>query len=214
MRAAREDLTTAAKIRDAGMELFGERGFTGVSVRDIARAAGVSSSLVVHHFGSKAGLQAAIETRAVELLMDVLGQAATAVGEDAAPATTAQMFATALRDETVVIRYLRRMLIEGGETAQTLFGRLLTATEAELAALVEQGVVRPSPHPRWRAAFLLVNDLALLVLEDLVTAALGESPLSEDGLRRWSEVLMQTYTEGVFATPPGDGAAPPENDEE
>lgn len=208
MRAAPEDLTATAKIRDAAMALFAERGFAGVSIREIARAAGVSSSLVVHHFGTKAGLQSAIDARVVALLTDVLDQAATAVGDDVAPATTAGMFATELRDETVVIRYLSRMFVEGGETARALFGQLLAAGEGALSELVERGAVRPSPHPRWRAAFLLTNDLAVLVLEDLITAALGESPLGEEGMRRWTEVLMQTYTEGVFIAPPGDSDSP------
>lgn len=182
------------------MVLFAERGFAGASVRDIANAAGVSSSLVVHHFGSKAGLQEAIEARVVALFTEVLGQAAAAAGGEITPAALAQMFPGELH----VVRYLRRMLIEGGDTAKALFGQLLDATEATLSALVEQGVVRPSPDPRWRAAFLLVNDFAVLLLDDLITATLGESPLGEEGLRRWTEVLMRTYTEGVFVTPPDD----------
>ena len=185
------------------MALFAERGFAGVSIRDIAKAAGVSSSLVVHHFGSKAGLQAAIEARVVALCTEVLNRAGAVAGGEAGPAVLAQM----LPGDLNVVRYLRRMLVEGGEAAGTLFGRLLEASEATLAALTEQGVVRPSPDPRWRAAFLLVNDFAALLLEDLITATLGESPLSEEGLRRWSEVLMQAYTDGVFVPAPGDSAS-------
>ena len=80
------------------MALFAERGFAGVSIRDIAGAADVSSSLVVHHFGTKAGLQAAIEARAIALVTDVLGQAAAAAGGDITPAATAQILATAMRE--------------------------------------------------------------------------------------------------------------------
>ncbi|KIE25421.1 hypothetical protein LK08_19115 [Streptomyces sp. MUSC 125] len=207
MRTASEDLTTPAKIRDAAMALFAERGYAAASIRDIASAAGVSPSLIVHHFGTKARLRGAVDSRAVAVVMDVLDQAAGAAGAssaDGATAAMAGMFATALRDEGMVVSYLRRMLIEGGGPAQALFGQLLVATEAELSALVERGIVRPTSDPRWRAAFLLVNDLAALVLDDLVTVALGESPLSEEGMRRWGHVLMQTYTEGVFVVPPGD----------
>ncbi|WP_433714057.1 TetR/AcrR family transcriptional regulator [Nocardia sp. CA-084685] len=48
------DLTTAAWIRDAAIEVFGEHGFQFV-VRVIATAARVSPGLVNHHFGSKDG---------------------------------------------------------------------------------------------------------------------------------------------------------------
>lgn len=47
---------TKAAIRAAAAELFGERGFAGASVRDIARSVGVDPALVNHHFGSKEAL--------------------------------------------------------------------------------------------------------------------------------------------------------------
>jgi len=51
-----DDLTAAARIRDAAIERFGEQGFS-VGLRPIAEAAGVSAALVIHHFGSKDGLR-------------------------------------------------------------------------------------------------------------------------------------------------------------
>ena len=50
------DLTARARIRDAAIECFARQGFA-VSVRAIAAHAGVSPGLVIHHFGSKAGLR-------------------------------------------------------------------------------------------------------------------------------------------------------------
>src|SRR4029077_8442435 len=52
-----EDLTARARIRDAALRLFAERGIEGATIRDIARAAGVSGGLVRHHFGSKEALR-------------------------------------------------------------------------------------------------------------------------------------------------------------
>ncbi len=59
MRSA-DDLTAAARIRDAAIEQFGDQGF-GVGLRSIAEAAGVSAALVIHHFGSKDGLRQACD---------------------------------------------------------------------------------------------------------------------------------------------------------
>src|SRR3954464_12699485 len=55
------DLTGKANIRNAALRLFAERGHDAVTVREIAAAAGVSPALVVHHFGSKDGLRAAVD---------------------------------------------------------------------------------------------------------------------------------------------------------
>ena len=56
MRSAPEDRTAIARIRDAAIDQFGQKGFA-VGLRTIADAAGVSAALVIHHFGSKDGLR-------------------------------------------------------------------------------------------------------------------------------------------------------------
>jgi len=47
---------TKEKILRAAMELFASRGYEAVGIRDIARKAGVNSSLISYYFGGKAGL--------------------------------------------------------------------------------------------------------------------------------------------------------------
>ncbi len=44
---------TKEKIFDAAVDLFAERGYDGVSIRDIARAVGVSESAFYRHYASK-----------------------------------------------------------------------------------------------------------------------------------------------------------------
>ncbi len=43
-------------ILQASEKLFGEKGYQGVSIEEIARTAGVSKGLVIYHFGSKENL--------------------------------------------------------------------------------------------------------------------------------------------------------------
>jgi AcrR family transcriptional regulator len=54
-RAAATD-ATRARIVEAAMELFLERWFDDVTLRDVAAAAGVALQTVVNHFGTKDGL--------------------------------------------------------------------------------------------------------------------------------------------------------------
>jgi len=57
------DPDTPTRILAAADELFGEIGYDGVSVRDIAERAGVNKALVFYHFGSKDELFARILDR-------------------------------------------------------------------------------------------------------------------------------------------------------
>src|SRR5215467_4596367 len=66
-----EDLTGRARIRDAAIRLFAERGIDGTTVRDIAALAGVSPGLLRHHFGSKEALREACDVYALDRLVKI-----------------------------------------------------------------------------------------------------------------------------------------------
>lgn len=52
----KEDKPSAEKILNAATELFAQRGFAAVSVRDITEQAGVNKALLFYYFDTKAGL--------------------------------------------------------------------------------------------------------------------------------------------------------------
>ncbi len=52
----RDAQATRARILDAAQRAFSESGYSHTGVREIARGAGVSSTLLLRYFGSKAGL--------------------------------------------------------------------------------------------------------------------------------------------------------------
>ncbi|KRE81569.1 TetR/AcrR family transcriptional regulator [Arthrobacter sp. Soil763] len=60
---------TKQKLFDASMELIGERGAAGVTVDEIAAAAGVSKGTVYYNFGSKSDLIAQLLRHGVDILM-------------------------------------------------------------------------------------------------------------------------------------------------
>jgi len=79
MRRATEPTETAAAIIEAAEALFSEHGVRGVSLREIARAAGVAVSSVNYHFGDKSGLLQAIYDRHTQPMnarrLDLLAEA-------------------------------------------------------------------------------------------------------------------------------------------
>ena len=74
MRSAADDRTARAAIRDEALRLFAAQGPDAVTVRQVAAAAGVSPGLVMHHFGSKAGLRAAVDEHVLAMFTVILGE--------------------------------------------------------------------------------------------------------------------------------------------
>ena len=70
-----DDLTARARIRDAAVELIGRDGFDGLTVRVVAKQAGVSPGLVIHYFGSKDGLRAECEEFVGDRIHEAIEQA-------------------------------------------------------------------------------------------------------------------------------------------
>jgi len=64
--------------------------------------------------------------------------------------------------------------------------------------MAANGNIKHAPDSDAMAAFLLVNDLAMIVLHDYVADALGTDPLSPEGMRRWASTAFDVYRHGAF----------------
>jgi AcrR family transcriptional regulator len=72
-----------ARIEQAALELFGERGYDATSISEIGERAGITKSVLYHYFSSKADLYTAVCTRQTA---DLIAAVRGAVGEDPAAA--------------------------------------------------------------------------------------------------------------------------------
>jgi AcrR family transcriptional regulator len=199
-------LTAKATIRNAALRMFTERGHDAVTMREIAATAGVSPPLVVHHFGSKDGLRAAVDGYAAQAFdalfsMDERDLPEMLTGDSGT--SIAEMFARAFPHGSPLPAYLRRLLLVNDPAAAALFGRWYALTRRLLDAMTESGAARPAADPAARAAFLLVNDLALILLRNQIATAIGVDPLTPEGITRWAAEATAVYTKGAFTTAPG-----------
>ena len=60
-RRQRDKERTVREVLNAATRLFSIKGLHGTSIRDIENASGVSKGLIMHHFGSKENLYAAVQ---------------------------------------------------------------------------------------------------------------------------------------------------------
>ncbi len=200
------DLTARATIRNAALRLFADRGPDAVTVREIATHAGVSPALVLHHFGSKDGLRAEVDAfaaKAFDGIFDAMPpeELVELLVGGAPKGSVAEAFARGFPPGSPLPAYLGRLLLTNDPAGAALFGRWYAATRGLLDVMVEMGVARPSEAPDVRAAFFLVNDLALILLRSQIALAIGADPLTPDGIDRWAREASTIYAEGAFRAP-------------
>lgn len=180
------------------MRLFADRGIETTSLRDAAKAAGVSPALVVHHFGGKDGLVAAVDEAAVA----TFGAAyATDEPQDGPNLLRrrAEQTTRVMRERPDVCAYLGRALVEGTAGAARLFRLMIEAGRAEIEALAEKGALKEGTDLLWvtlQHFFLIWAPLSFMPL--LEQEALGEPLLSEECLDRWVNANTQLFRGGIY----------------
>jgi TetR/AcrR family transcriptional regulator, regulator of cefoperazone and chloramphenicol sensitivity len=203
MRSMPDDRTARAVIRDEALRLFAEHGPEAVTVRQIAAAAGVSPGLILHHFGSKQGLREAVDQHVLTLfdvmLGEMTGEHAYDLFDPAASGSLAEAIVRHLPPQSPVPAYLRRLLLDGGQGGRELFRRLFQLSAQTLDALAAAGLAAPGADPAVRAAFLMSNDLAVLLLREHLAEVLGTDPLSDAGMARWAREALAIYGSGLLA---------------
>jgi len=203
---ARGGPQTRARIADAAIRLFLERGFDDVTVTEVARAAGVSTVTVFNHFPRKEDLFLDRADDAAELLR--------AAVRDRAPGV----------DVLASLREATLRLVEDGSPLSGLdersvpFFRTLAASPAlvararEVAAGLQRGLAEeidadpaPAGGGELLAAFFLAGYATVLVGTARRRLA-GESPADVvDDHRMRLEQLFTALRDGV--APRGDRAA-------
>lgn len=195
MRSASDDITARARIRDTAIAAFARDGYDGASMRAIAREAGVSPALIVHHFGDKNALRTACDDYVVGVFIDE--------DHDLIVAPTRDRIRTALNDLDrygPYIDYLARMLADGSAAADRLFDSFLANTRDVLTEQREAGMLEPMSDPEMTTMLLVLIGLAPVVLRAQVARALGTDQLSPAGLLRTTLPTLELLTHGIYST--------------
>jgi AcrR family transcriptional regulator len=193
MRSTQDDRTTVARIRDAAIAEFGQHGFD-VGLRTIAKTAGVSPALVIHHFGSKENLRAACDDYIAEEIRS--GKSATIKSND--PATWFAQMAE-IESYAPLMAYLVRSMQSGSELAKTLWRRMIDNVEQYLDEGVRAGTIKPSRDPRARARFLGLAGGGFLLYLQLHDNPTDLRAVLHDYAEDMVLPALELYTNGLMA---------------
>jgi AcrR family transcriptional regulator len=188
------DLTARARIRDAALQHFAEHGFEKTTIRDIARAAGVSPGLLRHHFGSKEDLRDACDQHVASILREVNAHILSAsINNDLRSAT----------DDRAMLRpyqrYMARMLLDGSKTAAAVYDEIVTACEQWLAYLDEQRATPPVADRRLRAALFSAMAMGVPLLHEHITRTTGVDLFSDEGDNAMAHAMIDIYSQPLMS---------------
>lgn len=177
-----DDLTGKARIRNAALELFAERGEDGTSMRAIASAAGVNVGLLVHHFGTKDGIREAVDAVVVDYFAKTIAQ----VPVGGTPAKFAAARSAAVDDmlaaNPMIVDYLRRTILDP-HRGRGLLERLTELTRQEVVKIRAGGVASTDRPESTQVIGVMVRQLGQLFLQPMVDAMwhqLGQQDASKD----------------------------------
>ncbi|NUP28239.1 MAG: TetR/AcrR family transcriptional regulator [Nocardia sp.] len=194
---------TGAQIARAARELFVTRGWAATTVREVARAAGVSTPTVYAVYGNKSGL-----TRALADAADLSGDLPRMIeGLETAAGPAGQLAA--------MVAYDRRLFERSGDVIVAL--REAGRSEPALAQVYRDGrrradEVRAEVFAGWPPGTLrsgvtsaaAVDIYAALCTIDVFTELTGERGWTPDAVQRWWSGIL---SRDLLAAP-GDSAGP------
>ncbi|MFK4298053.1 AcrR family transcriptional regulator [Arthrobacter sp. GAS37] len=132
LRPARTNVTKQ-RLFDASMELIGERGAAGVTVDEIAAAAGVSKGTVYYNFGSKSDLIAQLLRHGVDIM---LGRLQTIEGLHADPLEAMEAMLGQAMDFMDDYPSFARLWISENWRSPSEWGKLFVELRSELLAVI------------------------------------------------------------------------------
>ena len=180
------DLTARARIRDAALRLFAERGVDGATIRDIAAAAGVSLGLVRHHFGAKDELRAACDEYALAQAMRIK-DAAIESGYGSSVGFLPEVHPMVV----LLMQYFTRSISDGSPAAEAMFEQFVVLTERWLARQLPE----PPDDPKAVAVLIAAMQIGPMLLHKQVSAALGVDLLSKAGHIRSVKAYLDIYSQ-------------------
>jgi AcrR family transcriptional regulator len=191
------DLSARAKIREAALRLFGTSGF-GVSLRTIAQAARVSPGLVIHHFGSKDGLRAAVDESVLAVFLERFDALPKDLPADQLSRAMANVFSDVLGPNADIRQYLRRCLLDETPAGTTIFDDMVEATRRGLELLERAGGIRADSDPEWRPFQVLSIVLGPLLMEPVMQRHIGEPAYAPEVVRRRTSANLDVLSRGLF----------------
>ncbi len=200
---AEQALRTSDRILRVAIKLFADRGYHGVSVDEIVKAARVNKRMVYHYYGDKAGLYAAaltnVYSRLAEIEADVFQNQPSV---SAALEGIVRAYFQFLQNTPEFVSLLLWENLQGGAQLKNLAEALSKAPILDaLSHLIEQGIDSRQIRPNVDRQHMLINLFGLCqiyfsnrhTLKRSVGLDLESPPVLEQGIQHVIALLSEGF---------------------
>ncbi len=167
---------TAGKLIAAGVALFAERGYDGVSVRALTRQAGTNLGAITYHFRTKEDFYDAVVAAVVNPAREYL---ARAVGQGGTPLDRIERFVRGIFDYLGTHPEFSRLIMQhfaGSRPLPDAFRRVIHGNIAMLTGLIEEGQRDGSIRagdPRLMAPSIVSQPMYITLARQVIHEGLG-----------------------------------------
>ncbi|GAA5039629.1 AcrR family transcriptional regulator [Thermocatellispora tengchongensis] len=191
------DRTARARIRDAAIERFAAHGVAATNLKDIAADAGVSTPLVIHHFGSKEGLRAACDEYVASVIKE---QKSTSMAATTGKSLDPFQAVREAYEGTPIMRYLAKTIVDGSAHVDELVDEMIENSLLYMDEGVKSGLLTPTENPRERAVVLFLWQMGALVLHEQVERLLGIDLIDDTAgsAIKWARINADILAKGVI----------------
>jgi AcrR family transcriptional regulator len=215
-KADRSPDATRERILEAALDLFGERGLTGTTVRDIALRAKVNVAAISYHFGGKDELYRAVATSVIgSIEMRVRDRVAPLLAKPPANAAAAlkalQGLAETIVDVIVgppemrrVARFIIREQMQPTFAFEILFGVMSRLHAAATGLLALAAGLDPDAKETMLRTFLIIGQVVFMrIAEAAVLRRLQLQRYDDELLAELKALVRQNVRAMVLAAREG-----------
>lgn len=190
---------TKSKLLEAAEELFARKGLTGVSIRELAQAAGANSALISYHFGGKEGLYEAVLEKQFSPIANILE---TGKGQRLTPAERilfyAQQVAVIHSKAPFLTRFLMGEIINPTGCFEPVIRKYIQRVYLFLHDTLQEGIAkgefRSDLHPPSG-----VISLAGIMNFYFISQPIFKKIVPEEGKERYVTEAVKIFLNGVKA---------------
>ena len=171
---------TRERILDAALDLFGERGLTGTTVRDIAGRAKVNVAAISYHFGGKdelyrevartviGGIETRVASRAAHILQDPPAEPAAALAALETMMETVVDVIVGPQEMRRAARFISREQMQPTAAFEILFGTFPRLHTIACRLLAAAAGLEPEAEETRLRTFLLIGQAVFLRIDEAV----------------------------------------------